>query len=575
MVATSNKELATILYEIAVLLELKGVAFKPRAFERAAGVVGDLQEGVDDIYRRDGRKGLDRIPGVGPGIAERIEEYLKTGKVKEHRQMKKSLPIDIAGITEIEGIGPKKMVLLYQKLHIKNRKQLERAAKAGKIAKVKGLGSKFQDLVLAAIGYLKQDKDKGRDLLGSIEPFAHEIAERIASWPGVKHAMPGGSIRRMRETVGDLDFVATAKDPEDTLRRFVSMKEVSSVYKHGSHNALVRFASGRDADLWVLPTESWGAALIGWTGNKAHNIHLRTIAKKKGYMLDDEGLFKGKKAIAGKTEESVYEKLGMKWIPPELRTDSGEIEAAHKGTLPKSVGYDDLQGDFQVQTDWTDGKHSIAEMAKAAQKAGLKYIAITDHTKALAMTGGLDEKKLLRQMAEIDKVNRKFPKIKILKGSECDIKKDGSLDLDDSALSKLDVVGVSVHSHFHLPTKTQTARVVKAMENPHADILFHPTGRKINKRKPINLDMDTIIKTAKRTKTVLEIDADPARLDLRDEYIRLAVQAGVKLCVDSDAHHIDEFSWLRYGIAQARRGWAEKKDIVNSRPWTAAKTLLK
>lgn len=575
MVAVSNKELATILYELAVLLELKGVQFKPRAFERAAAVVGELQEGVDDIYRRDGRKGLDRIPGVGPGIAERIEEYLKTGKIREHRRMKRKLPIDIQGITEIEGIGPKKMVLLYKMLHIKNRKQLERAAKKGKLAPVKGLGKKFEAMVLESIGYLKQDKEKGRDLLGTIEPFAQELAERIAQWPGVRHAVPGGSIRRMRETVGDLDLVASSHDPEDTLRRFATMQEVRSVYKHGETNVLVRLKSGRDADLWVLPLEDWGAALLGWTGNKAHNIHLRTIAKRKGYTLDDSGLYRGKKRVAGKTEEDIYQKLGMKWIPPEMRTDSGEIEAAQKGTLPRVVGYEDLQGDFQVQTDWTDGKHSIAEMAKAAQEYGLKYIAITDHTKSLAMTGGLDEKKLQRQMAEIDKVNRRYPKIKILKGSECDIKKDGSLDLDDKALSKLDVVGISVHSYFNLPSKTQTDRVIRAIEHASADILFHPTGRKINKRKPINLDMAMVIKAAKKTKTVLEIDADPARLDLKDEYIRMAVQAGVKLCIDSDAHHTGEFSWLRYGIAQARRGWAEKKDIVNTRPWSSAKKIFK
>lgn len=575
MAAVSNQELAVLLYEIAILFELKGVAFKPRAFERAASVVGDLQEGVDDIYRRDGRKGLDNIPGVGPGIAERIEEYLKTGKIQEHRRMKKSLPIDIKGITDIEGIGPKKMVLLYRKLRIKNRNQLEKAAKDGKLAVTKGLGKKFQDSVLRAIGYLKHDTGKGRDLLGTIEPFAREMAGRIEAWPGVRHALPGGSVRRMKETVGDLDFVASAKDPEDTLRRFASMPDVRSVYTHGAHNVLVRLKSGRDADLWVLPEEDWGAALIGWTGGKAHNIHLRTIAKRKGYMLDDSGLYKGKKRLAGSTEEGVYKKLGMEWIPPELRTDSGEIEAAQHGTLPRLVGYEDLVGDLQVQTDWTDGKHSIGEMAKAAQAAGLKYIVITDHTKALAMTGGLDEKKLMKQMAEIDKVNRKFPKLKILKGSECDIKKDGSLDLSDEALSKLDVVGVSVHSHFGMSQGAQTARVVKAMENPNADILFHPTGRKINKRAPIALDMDAVITAAKRTKTVLEIDADPARLDLKDEYIRMAVDEGVRLAVDSDAHHTDEFGWLRYGIAQARRGWAEKKDIVNTRPWRQMLKLLK
>jgi DNA polymerase (family 10) len=556
-------------------LKLKGVRYKPRAFERAAFVIGDLQEGVDDIYRRDGRDGLDAIPGVGEGIADRIEEYLKTGDIKEYRALKKKLPVDIAGLTEVEGVGPQRMKLLYEELGIKNRDQLERAAQRGVLKNVKGLGARFDRSVLKAVEYLKQDKDRGRELLGAVEPFAHEIAERIASWPGVRHAIPGGSVRRMQETIGDLDFVATAEDSEDTLRRFVIMDEVHSVYTHGSHNALVRLESGRDADLWVLPEESWGAALIGWTGDKAHNIHLRIIAKKKGYMLDDEGLFKGERFVVGRTEEEVYEKLGMQWIPPELRTDQGEIEAARKGTLPKLIGYDELQGDLQVQTDWTDGKYSIAEMAKAAQEAGLVYIAITDHTKSLTITHGLDEHRLKQQMAEIDKVQKQFPKVKLLKGSECDILKDGTLDLSDEALSQLDIVGVSVHSHFGLSRKAQTERVIRAMENPHADILFHPTGRKINKRKPIDLDIEAVLNAAKRTRTVLEIDADPARLDLRDEYIHKAVQAGVRMSIDSDAHHSKDFTWLRYGIGQARRGWAEKKDIINAHSLSKMRGMLK
>ncbi|HXV26407.1 MAG TPA: DNA polymerase/3'-5' exonuclease PolX [Candidatus Paceibacterota bacterium] len=570
---TSNQELATILFELSVLFAIQNIPYKPRAFERAAQAVGDLQEGVDDIYERDGMKGLEAIPGVGPGIAERIEEYIKSGSVAEYTKAKKKLPVDIEEIVEIEGVGPKTLVLLYKKLGIRTRGQLEKAAKAGKLAGVKGLGKKYQDKVLRAIGYLKETGE--RALLADIEPVALSLCERISSWSGVRRCVPGGSVRRMQETVGDLDLVASAEDAESVLQKFATMPEVRSVYKHGEHNVLVRLKMGRDADLWVLPEEGWGATLIAWTGNKQHNIHLRTIAKRKGYMLDDFGLFRGKRMVAGKTEEEVYAKLGMQWIPPEIRTDSGEIEAASKRALPKLVGYGDLRGDLQVQTDWTDGQHSVEQMAKAAQDAGLEYIAITDHTKNLAMTGGLDAKKLRKQMAEIDRVQKKFPKLKILKGSECDILKDGTLDLPDDALAELDVVGVSVHSHFDLPEKTQTERVIRAMENPHADVLFHPTGRKINHRPPINLRIHDVLTAARRTGTVLEVDGDPGRLDLRDEYIRKAVELGVRLCIDSDAHDTGQYAYLRYGIAQARRGWAERSDIINTRPWRRMRELLK
>lgn len=569
----SNQELARILYELSVLLDITGVPFKPRAFERAAQVIGELAEGVDDIYARGGIKGVEDIPGVGPGIAERIEEFLKTGRIAEHAKLKKALPVDIAGLMEVEGIGPKKLKLLYVKLGIRTRAQLEKAAKAGKLAPVKGLGAKFQDNVLKAVGYLKETGD--RALLGTLEPVAGSLCEKISAWPGVRRCVPGGSLRRMQETIGDIDLMSSAQDAEEVLRKFVSMPEVRSVYKHGEHNALVRLKMGRDADLWVLPEEGWGATLIAWTGSKQHNIHLRTIAKKKGYMLDDFGLFKGTHMVAGRTEEEVYGKLGMQWIPPELRTDSGEIEAAQKHALPALIGYDDLRGDLQVQTDWTDGEHSIEQMATAAQDAGLEYIAITDHTKALAMTGGLDGAALRKQWAEIDRVQKKFPKLRILKGSECDIMKDGTLDLSDDVLSRLDVVGISVHSHFNLPEKVQTERVIRAMSNPNADILFHPTGRHINRRAPISLDMEAVFAAAKSTGTVLEANADPNRLDLRDEYIRKAVAEGVRISIDSDAHHTDHYSFLRFGIAQARRGWAERKDVINTRGWREMLKLLK
>jgi DNA polymerase (family X) len=568
-----NQTIAKILYELSVLYELKGVAFKPRALERASRVIGELSEDVRDIFKRDGVEGLEQIPGVGQGVAERIVEYITTKHVKEYDRMKKVLPVDIDGIMAIEGIGPKTLKLLYTKLGIKTRAKLEKFARANKLSGVRGIGEKGQEKILRAIGYLAQSQDRFSP--GLIWAQIRAVADTIESWPHVQRLELVGSLRRMQETIGDLDMLAISNDIEDTLRRFVSLPQVASVYTHGEHNALVRLKMGMDADVWVLPEESYGAALIGWTGSKAHNVHLRTIAKKKGYMLDDHGLFRGTKMIAGATEEEVYKKLGMQWMPPELRSDSGEIEAALKGEIPRLVDYTDVQGDLQIQTDWTDGQDSILAMAKAARSLGLKYIAITDHTKSLTVGHGLDAMRLKKQWAEIDRVQKQLSGIKILKGSECDIKKDGSLDLPDDVLAKLDVVGVAVHSHFDLSEKDQTARIIRAMENPNADIVFHPTGRIIQQRAPYAVDVAELLKTAKRTGTILEIDAHPGRLDLKDEYIRQAIALGVRLSIDTDSHAVNELQYLRWGIGQARRGWATKKDIINTRPWQQMLKLLK
>jgi len=360
---------------------------------------------------------------------------------------------------------------------------------------------------------------------------------------------------------------------------FVNMPEVGHVYSTGPTKTMARLKNGMDADLRVVPDKGFGAALQYFTGDKRHNITLRVLAEKKGYKLNEYGLWRGKKLVAGRTEDEIYKMLGMQTPPPEIRNDSGEIQAALKNKLPKLIGYGDVRGDLQVQTDWTDGVNSIEAMASEAQKLGWEYIAITDHTKSLAMTGGSDEKKLLKQMAEIDKLNSKFKiqnsKFMILKGAEVNIMKDGSLDIKDEVLAKLDVVGVAVHSHFNLSRAEQTRRIVKAMQNKNADILFHPTGRVIQRREAYDLDMDEIIKAAKETGTVLEIDAYPDRLDLKDEYIRKAIQAQVKLSIDTDAHAITHLHYLEFGIAQARRGWATKNDIINTRPWRDMLKLLK
>ena len=573
----TNGEIAKILSEIGEYLEIKGIAFKPRAYEKAAYSVENLQEEVSEIYKKGGLKAIEEISGVGASIGKKIEQLLKTGRMKYYERQKKALPVKLTELIAIEGVGPKMIYKLYKKLGVKNINDLEKTAKAGRVSKVPGFGKKMEAKIIRGIEFLR--KSSGRILLVNILPMALGIEERLRGLKEVKRAAVAGSIRRMQETIGDLDFLATSDKPGKVIEFFSKMPEVINVYSKGEDKVLVRLKGGIDADLIIVPDESFGAALQYFTGDKRHNITVRAMAKKMGYMLDELGLWKGKRRIAGRTEEEIYKALGMQTPPPEIRTDSGEVQAARKNKIPNLIGYGDLKGDLQVQTSWTDGEDSIEEMARSAAEAGLEYIVITDHTKSLAMTGGLDEKRLLKQAAEIDKINAKLKakssKLMILKGAEVNIMKDGSLDIKDGALAKLDVCGIAVHSYFNLSRQEQTERIAKAMRNKHADILFHPTGRIIQKREPYDVDVDELIKVAKETGTVLEIDADPSRLDLKDEYIRKAVAAGVKLAIDSDAHGKSQFDYLKYGIGQARRGWAKKSDIINARPWREMLKLLK
>lgn len=564
-----NQEIAKIFFELAEIYGMDEVPFKPRAFERASQSINSLDEDVSAIYKKEGIKGLEKIPGVGRGIAERIEEYLKTGKMKEYDKLKKKFPVDISGLSAVEGVGPKIIKLLYTRLRIKNVADLEKAAKDGKLRKLPRMGAKLEVKILKGLEFKKENGN--RFLLGEILPVARKICERLLEIKGVHKVEIAGSIRRMQETIGDLDFLVISENPNEAADFFASMPEVAHVYAHGNTKVLVRLRSGIDADLRVVPGESFGAALQYFTGNKDHNVEVRKIAIKNGYSLNEYGLTRGKKIIASKTEEEIYGKLGMPQVPPpEIRLNRGEIEAAFAKKIPKLIGYDDLRGDLQTQTSWTDGSNSIEEMAREAMKLGHEYIAITDHTKSLAMTGGADEKKLMRQMAEIDRINSKLKKqnlkLTVLKGAEVNIMKDGSLDISNEVLKKLDVVGAAVHSYFNLTREEQTKRILRAMENPNVDIIFHPTGRIINRRKPYEVDIEAIIKQAKKTKTILEIDAHPWRLDLKDEHIRMAREAGVKMVIDTDAHSVSEMHYLEYGIAQARRGWCETKDIINTLP---------
>jgi DNA polymerase (family 10) len=560
-----NEEIAKILYEVALYLEMKEVAFKPRAFEKAAESIEALEDDISDIYKKGGLKALENIPAVGKGIGERIEEYLKTGRVKDYEKLKKQIPVDVEALSAIEGIGPKLIKLFYQKLKIRNINDLEKAGKAGKLAKLPRSGEKLQAKILKGIEFYK--RSHARFLLGVALPLAEEIEKRLNKARGVIKVACAGSLRRKQETIGDLDFLAVSKNPKAVTDFFTAMPEVIHVFAKGPTKTMVQLKNGIAADLRVVGEKSFGAALQYFTGNKDHNIKLRKIAIKKRYKLNEYGLFRGKKQIAGRDEKEIYEKLGLAWMPPEIRNNSGEIEAAQKHKLPKLIDLEDVKGDLQVHSNWTDGSNTIEEMAMAAKKIGYQYIAITDHTKDLAMTGGSDEKKLLKQMATIDKINLKNWKcgeFRILKGTEVNIRKDGTLDIKNEVLGKLDIVGAAIHSSFNLTKNEQTERLIRSMENQNVDIIFHPTGRLIGKREGIDLDWDKVFETAKKTGTILEINAHPNRLDLNDDNIRHAKNMGIKLSFGTDAHASHELSYMSYGVSQSRRGWVEKKDVINT-----------
>lgn len=568
----ANAEVARVLREIALLLEMDNVPFKPRAYEKAAYGVESLSEPIAELLERGGERAIEELPGVGKSIAEKIVTLVRTGRLPYYEELHAEVPVDLSGLSAIEGLGPKNIKLLYEKLGVRTVEDLEAAARAGKIRSLPHFGEKSEQKILRGIEFLK--RSQGRFLLGSVLPLVRDIEARLRKLEGVERVAIAGSIRRCKETVGDGDLLVVASDADAVMEYFVNMPEVQYVHGKGHTKSSVKLHMGMDLDLRVVPPESWGAALNYFTGSKAHNVALRRIAMEKGLKLNEYGLFRGDRAVAGKTEEDVYDALGLQYIPPELREDNGEIEAAQEGRLPKLIDYGDVRGDLQVQTNWTDGAHSIEDMVAAARRLGREYIAVTDHTRALAMVG-LDAAKLREQMAYIDSLNAKLRGFRILKGAEVNIDRDGSLDIDDETLAQLDVVGIAVHSYFHLPRAEQTRRIVRAMENPHADILFHPTGRALLKREPYDVDMEEIFAAAVRTGTVLEVDGYPERLDLRDEHVRRAIQAGAKLVIDTDAHSIHHLEYMFFGIATARRGWATAADVLNTLPVEAFLAQLK
>jgi DNA polymerase (family 10) len=607
----SNAAISRILRQIAYLIELEtqdnnkeadknksNTVFKIRAYRRTADIIENLSSNVEEVYNKQKLKGLIAIPSIGKAIALKIEEYITTGKIEYAEELKKRTSINVEEFYHLEGvgIGPKTVKALHDSLGLNNLTDVERAATEGKIRSVPGFSYKKEESILKKIQSFK--KDSGRYLLGDVYPLVRQIEVRLSNIKGVKNAIAVGSFRRMKETLGDIDYLVVSDTPEVIMDYFASMPEVDQVVGKGPSKTFVKLNNGMDADLLVVPEESFGSALQYFTGSKEHDVALRKIAISKGLRLNEWGVYddNNNRLIASSKEEEVYDILGLEWIPPEMRENKGETELAKKERtkdgqikLPDLVDYKSLKGDLQVHSSDTDGMMSIKDIALAAkEKFGLEYIVITDHTKNLALAHGLDEDRLLDQANKISELNDKLKNdfeynnekernsgigscisnisnnFRILSGAEVNIMKDGSLDIPSNILDKLDVVGAAIHSNFSQPVEVQTNRLIKASQNPSVDIIFHPTGRIINKRDGYPVNIERLINVAKDTGTILEVDAHYNRLDLKDDHILMAVQNGVKLAIDSDAHHYIHFAFLTFGIGQARRGWAKQSDVVNT-----------
>jgi len=564
-----NAEVAQVLYEIGELLTIKGDRFRSRAFLMAAQRVGSLTE---DVRRVRERGELMEIPGVGKSIAAVIEEALDTGGSSQLEELRESLPHGVRELMELEGIGPKTALRLHEELGIVSIDGLEAAVGEGRLRGLRGFGEKTEENILKSIEAYRGRQE--RFLLGAILPVIDQITEYMSGSDAVLRVEPAGSARRRKETVGDLDILVSSVRPEEVVERFVSLPRVSRVISKGTTRSTVVVGARLQVDLRVVPPEAYGSALQYFTGSKEHNIKLRTIAVKDGYKLNEYGLFKrdSESRVAGETEEEIYAVLGMDWMEPELREDRGEIEAAAEGRLPKIVALDEVRGDLHVHTRWSDGTASIEEMAEKARSLGMEYIAICDHSKSLGIARGLDEARLREQMAEIDALNERLDGFTVLRGIECDIKADGSLDLPGSVLGDLDFVVASVHSGFRADEEQMTARMVSAIHSDHVSAIGHPTGRLIQRRGPYALNLEAIFEAAAAQGVMMEINAFPNRLDLDDVNSRAAMERGVRMTIGTDAHSPDHLELLPLGVSVARRGWLEAKDVANTLP---AEELLK
>ncbi len=563
----TNKELADTFALVADLLEIKGeVIYKTLAYRKAAESLSSLGRDVNDIWKQGGQKALLEIPGVGKAIAEKIEELLKTGSLQYLEKVKAEVPAELAALLQIPDLGPKKVGMFYKELGVLSIEQLKGMAEAGKLRDLPGMGEKSEAKILAGIQSL--NRRSGRLPLGTVLPFAQELLADLRKLPGVKAAEMAGSLRRMRATVGDIDLLVGTRDPQAVIQAFVGMPNVARVLGQGSVKSSVEYHNGMRAQLWVHPPERFGTALQYATGSKEHNVRLREMALDKKLSLSDQAFLKedGSEILCA-TEAEVYKVLGLPYIPPEIREDRGEIQAALKGELPRLVETRDIQAELHCHTTWSDGQLSILEMANAAKQRGYKVLAITDHSHSLGLVNGLTPERLREQRKEIDKVRKKMGNdLLILHGIEMEIKADATLDLPDETLEWLDLVIASLHVSMRQPRTQATQRLLAAMRNPHVDIIGHPSNRLLPDREGADLDWDAVLQTAAETGTALEINANPQRLDLDDVQARRAIEMGIHIAIDTDAHHSDHLDFLPFGVATARRGWVTAKDVINA--WT-------
>jgi len=557
-----NLELSRIFDQIARMLKIKGEnPFKIRAYEKITLVLENLPIDIETIYHQGG---LNNIPGVGEGIAKKIEEFLTTGKLEYYEKLKETIPDGVVKLIDILEVGPKTAKLLYEQLGVDNIEKLEKAVRQHQVKDLPGMGEKSETNILRGIELYKRRKE--RVLLGTALPLAEEIVENLRQLKETDKINFAGSLRRKKETIGDIDILVTSQKPEKIMKTFTSLPHVREILAEGPTKSSVITKDDIHIDVRVVEPISFGAALQYFTGSKAHNIKLRELAIKRGLKINEYGVFDSKNGqrIAGKKEEEVYRILDLPFIPPELREDRGEIKAAQENRLPQLIEYSQIKGDLHLHTKWSDGAYTIKQMAEAAKKRGYKYIAITDHSQSLKFAGGLTEERLREQIEKIRRLNQELNNFTVFTGIEVDIKSDGSLDFSDEILSKLDVVIAAIHSGFKQESKIITGRLVGAMQNRFVSIIAHPTGRLIGYRESYQVNIDKIMDMAAKTRTILEINAYPERLDLNDVYCRMAKDRGAQLAIETDAHSIEGLEFMNLGVDVARRGWLEEKDIVNT-----------
>lgn len=567
-----NADIAAVFEEIADLLDIEGAnVFRVRAYRNAARTLQELSRDVRAMLQ-DGRD-LTELPGIGDDLAGKIREMVDTGRCAALDKLHQRLPPAVTELLKIPGLGPKRVRTLYHELDIHTVEQLQRAVRDHRVRELPGFGEKTEVRIAEALEV--HAGGAGRFKLATAAQYAEPLVAWLRAVAGVRQVVVAGSYRRCRETVGDLDILVTADAGSPVMERFLAYDEIAEVLSHGSTRSSVVLRCKLQVDVRVVEPESYGAALHYFTGSKAHNIAVRRLGQEKGLKINEYGVFQGEKRIAGETEESVYRAVGLPFIPPELREERGEIEAARAGRLPQLVQLTDLKGDLHAHTKATDGRNTLAEMAGAAKQRGFEYLAITEHSRRLAVAHGLDPVRLAKEIDEIDRLNEQLRGITLLKGIEVDILEDGSLDLPDDLLGRLDLVVGAVHSRFDLSRARQTERILKAMDHPHFTLLAHPSGRLIAQREPYDVDMLRIIRKARERGCYLELNAHPERLDLLDTYCQAAKEEGVLVSINSDAHSVLDFDNLRFGLGQGRRGWLEKRDVLNTRSLKELRPLLK